>query len=147
MIAYLDSSVFLRLVLGQRDQVAEWSEISAGVTSALAEVECLRTLDRLRIQRAISDAAIAARREAIFHFMRAVEIVETTRPVLERASLPLPTTLGTLDAIHLATAMLWRERAGTDLVMATHDVAMARAARASGMPVIGTPRDEPDPPG
>ncbi len=139
MIAYLDSSVFLRLILGQSNQLAEWAGVSAGVTSALAEVECLRTLDRLRIQQAAPDAVIATRREAIFHFMRSVEIVETTRAVLERASLPLPTTLGTLDAIHMATAMLWRENTRTDLVMATHDRGMARAAAACGLTVIGVP--------
>ncbi len=139
MIAYLDSSVFLRLILGQSDQLAEWSEVSAGVTSALSEVECLRTLDRLRIQRAVSDQVIATRREAVFHFMRSAEVVEPTRAVLERASLPLPTTLGILDAIHVATAMLWRERTNTELVMATHDRGMARAARACGLIVVGTP--------
>ncbi len=139
MIAYLDSSVFLRLILGQSDQLAEWPEVSAGVTSALSEVECLRTLDRLRIQRAVSDQVIATRREAVFRFMRSVEIVEPTPAILERASLPLPTTLGTLDAIHVATAMLWRERTNTELVMATHDRGMARAARACGLIVVGTP--------
>jgi hypothetical protein len=46
--------------------------------------------------------------------------------------------LGTLDAIHLATALAWREAAGVeDLVMATHDLALATAARASGLRVVG----------
>lgn len=139
MIAYLDASVILRLVLGQTDQLAEWAEVSVGVTSALSEVECLRTLDRLRVGSSLSDAVLAARREAVFHFMRSAEIVETTRAVLERASQPLPTTLGTLDAIHLATAMLWRERAQAELVMATHDGALARAARSCGLAVLGDP--------
>jgi hypothetical protein len=47
--------------------------------------------------------------------------------------------LGALDAIHLATATVWREQAGTELVMARHDVALATAARASGLPVVGVP--------
>ncbi|MCP3960448.1 MAG: type II toxin-antitoxin system VapC family toxin [bacterium] len=139
MIAYLDASVILRLVLGQTDQLAEWPEVSAGVVSALAEVECLRTLDRLRTERSVPEAIIASRREAVYHFMRSIEIVETTRAVLERASQPLPTTLGTLDAIHLATAMLWSERTQTELVIATHDRALGRAARASGFAVLGVP--------
>ena len=49
----------------------------------------------------------------------------------------MPTELGTLDAIHLATALLWREAYGRDLVMATHDSALAIAARASGIEAIG----------
>lgn len=69
--------------------------------------------------------------------MEEIEIVEATRPVLSRASQPLPTPLGTLDAIHLATAMLWRELATADLLFATHDAALGTAARASGFRVAG----------
>src|SRR5678815_3702734 len=43
--------------------------------------------------------------------------------VLARASQPLPTPLGTLDAIHLASALLWQEKERKELVMATHDTA------------------------
>src|SRR5205807_3240316 len=64
--AYLDSSVVLRLLLGQPDALAEWEEIEAGVASALVEVECLRTLDRVRVMGAISDDDLAERRAAVF---------------------------------------------------------------------------------
>ena len=52
----------------------------------------------------------------------------------------MPTELGTLDAIHLATALLWREMTGEDLTMATHDGALAIAAEAHGLPVVGARR-------
>ena len=58
-------------------------------------------------------------------------------PVLARAAQPLPTELGTLDAIHLATALLWNERARSALVMATLDSALGIAARACGLQVVG----------
>jgi predicted nucleic acid-binding protein len=138
--AYLDSSVLLRRLFGQRGMLAEWPDIERGVVSALAEVECLRTIDRLRISvpsASIAEQDLAIRREAVFRLFRTMEIVEVTRPVLSRASQPLPTTLGTLDAIHLATALLWRDETGSDLLLATHDVALGRAARASGLSVIG----------
>ena len=64
-------------------------------------------------------------------------MVEPTAAVLRRAAQPLPTPLGTPDAIHLSTALLWREVRGEELVMATHDQMLAIAARASGLPVIG----------
>ena len=57
--------------------------------------------------------------------------------MLARASQPMPTTLGTLDAIHLATALMWSEHSGSPLVMATHDQLLATAARASGLRAIG----------
>ena len=139
MIAYLDSSVLLRVVLRQRDVLPDWQRVERGVASALVEVECLRTLDRLRLAAGLTDREISRRREAVFRILEAVEIVELTRPVLSRAAQPMPTALGTLDAIHLATALLWRESRGEELVFATHDAALGLAARASGVPVIGLP--------
>lgn len=53
------------------------------------------------------------------------------------AAQPLPPELGTLDAIHLATALLWRETMGDPLSMATHDVALGIAAEAHGLTVLG----------
>ena len=137
MIAYLDTSVLLREVLGQPNRLKEWSKIEDGVASALVEVECLRTLDRLRLRVGLSDLDLADRREVVYRLMDELALVEPEGPVLKRAAQPLPTPLGTLDAIHLSTAMLWREMRGEDLVMATHDQALAMAARASGLRVIG----------
>ncbi len=137
MIAYVDSSVVLRLVLGQPGVLAEWRSVEEGITSALTEVECLRTLDRLRILEGIPDEALAERRGSIYELLSILAVVEIDRTVLDRAAQPLPTTLGTLDAIHLATAQIWRETTRTRLTMATHDATLATAARALGMPTVG----------
>jgi len=137
VIAYLDSSVLLRVLLGQRNALKEWKTIKRGIASALVEVECLRTLDRLRLSEGFDDEDIAIRREAVFRLLDSVEIIELTRPILTRATQPFPTALGTLDALHLATALLWKEGRGDGLVMATHDVALAIASRASGLRVVG----------
>lgn len=139
MIAYLDSSVLLRVVLRQPRSLREWRAVRRGVASALVEVECLRTLDRLRLRVAVPDREIAIRREAIYRVLESIEVVEPNRPILQRAAQPFPTELGTLDAIHLATALLWRERSAADLVLATHDPALATAARSCGLRVIGVP--------
>ena len=139
MIAYVDSSVLLRLAFGEPQRLKEWPEIRHGVSSALAEVETLRTLDRLRVSTSMDERQLAQRRETVFRLLEELELVEITRAVLARASQPLPTALGTLDAIHLASAMLWRERSSEDgLVMATHDAALGLAARACGFEVLGT---------
>jgi predicted nucleic acid-binding protein len=137
VIAYIDSSVLLRVVLGQNNRLDGWHEIDRGVASALVEVECLRTLDRLRFVAQVDEGEVALRREAIYRMLETLELVEPTRLVLHRAAQPLPTTLGTLDAIHLATAVLWQEAREQELTMATHDQALALAARASGLRVAG----------
>jgi predicted nucleic acid-binding protein len=137
MIAYFDASVVLRLVLGEPHQLREWKRVESGVASALTEVECLRTLDRLSRQGVLSTDQLAERRTAVYRLMEAVEVVDVGRPVLRRASEPFPTPLGTLDAIHLATALAWRDARNEALVLATHDKVLGTAAQAMGLQVVG----------
>jgi hypothetical protein len=65
LIAYVDSSVLLRVVLSQPDRLREWSSIQQPVTSALTEVECLRTLDR-RFRQGFLEAGELANRRGLF---------------------------------------------------------------------------------
>jgi hypothetical protein len=58
-------------------------------------------------------------------------------PVLSRASEPMPVPLRTLDALHLATALTWRDRMGSLPTLATHDPALALAGQAFGFDVQG----------
>jgi predicted nucleic acid-binding protein len=139
MIAYVDSSVLLRIVLGQPDALTEWPTIRQGVASALVMTESLRTLDRLRLRTHIADEDIALRRATILELLASVNVVDVDQVILERAAQPMPTELGTLDAIHLATALLWRDMTRNELVMATHDAALAVGARAHGLRVVGVP--------
>ena len=137
MIAYVDSSVVLRILLRQPGSLREWGAIDTGVASALLEVECLRTIDRLRHTARLSADHAADLVKAVFRIVARVETVEITPGVLRRASSPMPGALGTLGAIHLASAGHWREARLTELVFATHDTALASVARASGFETIG----------
>ena len=139
MIAYVDASVLLRVALAQPDALPEWSRIRRGVASALVMTETLRTLDRLRLRVSLADAEVAKRRATLLGLIASLELVEVDAVILDRAAQPMPTELGTLDAIHLATALLWKEMTRMDLVMATHDGALALGARAHGLPVVGVP--------
>jgi predicted nucleic acid-binding protein len=125
------------MVLGQPNALAEWKQIDRGVSSALIRVELLRTLDRLRLRTGLTDAEIARRRAVILQAVDLLELVEIDPVVLDRAAQPLPTEIRTLDAIHLATALLWREGSTAELVMATHDHRLGTAAQAHGFKVVG----------
>jgi len=138
MIAYVDSSVLLRIALGQPQGLQEWPTITRGVASALVATESLRTLDRLRLRVRLSNDEVARRRATILRILDSLEIVEVDVAVLDRAAQPMPTELGTLDAVHLASALLWQAATGTSLTMATHDAPLAAGARAHGMTVIGS---------
>lgn len=137
MIAYLDASVVLRVILREPNRLHQWESIRGGVASALLEVECLRVIDRLRLTKGLTDEQVSERREAFHRLLPRMELVEVDRAVLSRASQPFSTALGTLDAIHLVSAIVWREQSEMDLIMATHDGALATAARAHGMRVVG----------
>jgi predicted nucleic acid-binding protein len=137
MIAYVDSSILLRVALGQPNALPEWRDIERGVSSALVMTESLRTLDRVRLRVNLSDTEVARRRATILAVIDSLELVEIDSSVLDRAAQPMPTELGTLDAIHLASALLWKDAFGADPVMATHDKALALAAQAHGLKVLG----------
>jgi predicted nucleic acid-binding protein len=137
MIAYVDSSVLLRVALGQPNALPEWRDIERGVSSALVTTESLRTLDRVRLRVNYSDIEVARRRATILALIDSLELVEIDNSVLDRAAQPMPTELGTLDAIHLASAILWKDALGIAPVMATHDKALALAAQAHGLKVLG----------
>ena len=138
MIAYVDSSVLLRVALGQANALPEWRQIDRGVSSVLISTESLRTLDRVRIRAGLTDAEVARRRATILNLIDSLELVEIDSMVLDRAAQPMPTQLGTLDAIHLASALLWQVAMETDLIMTTHDGALSLAAQAHGLKVLGT---------
>jgi hypothetical protein len=78
------------------------------------------------------------RRATILTLIDSLEIVEVDSNVLERAAQPMPTELGTLDAIHLASAVLWKDATGVEPEMATHVAALGLAAQAHGLSVAGT---------
>ena len=137
MIAYVDTSVLLRVVLRETGALEDLKSYEGLVSSELIAVESARAIDRLRLQGALTLEEAAARSRAVGDWLEAFDLVLLRPLVLSRASEPLPTPLGTLDAIHLATALLWRERMGPLVTIATHDSALGVAARTFGFDVRG----------
>ncbi len=139
MNVYVDSSVLLRIVLGEPDRLRIWPTITNAISSELIRLECMRTIDRARIRLGLEDRKVAKYRADLFEAVEAFSLVALDSIVLERASEPLPTTLGSLDAIHLASALLIRDSLD-GLVFATHDDELGMAALATGFRVHGVAR-------
>jgi predicted nucleic acid-binding protein len=135
--AYLDSSVILRIILKQPGPFERWREFEALIGSHLVEVECLRTLDRLRAAEGLPEDVFLAYRADLFEILKGMDLFQPTPPILRRASDAFPIAIGTLDAIHLATALAWRDERSDDLVFATHDKALGKAAGALGLQTEG----------
>ena len=136
MNVYVDSSVLLRIGLGERGALREWRRIERPLASELIRLECRRTIDRARIRERLSDRAVAQQRAAILGLLDTFYTLPLDTAVLERAAAPFPTLLSSLDAIHLATALLARAQVD-DLCFATHDGELGTAARAMGFEVLG----------
>ena len=130
--AYLESSALVKLIVPEAESRALWDWLDGWpdrFTSTLAQAEILRTLRRKR-----ASAQMFSRAEAV---LAAIEAIHVDRPVMTTAGQLKDPLLRTLDAIHLASALLWREKMRQDIVLATHDRPLALAARASGLAVIG----------
>jgi predicted nucleic acid-binding protein len=137
VIAYCDSSVLVRFILEQADALAELTACDQLVTSVVTQVECLRAIDNARLRGELSDDELAGLRRAAYARLSGIERVEVSPSILGQAERSFGVVLKTLDAIHVATAIVWRERRAPDLVFATHDRQQARAATALGFDVLG----------
>ena len=138
MIVYLDTSTVLRVLLGQRPVLDGWGAWERAYASDLAGVEARRVIDRLRLDGTLDDAGVVAALEQLARIEASIGRIALTRVVLRRASLPMATVVKTLDALHLASALLFQERRGMSLVFATHDSQQATAARALGFECVGS---------
>jgi predicted nucleic acid-binding protein len=137
VIAYIDTSALLRIVLREPGALVELRTYDRLVSNELIAVESARTIDRLRIQGSLTTEEAADRVRAVNEWLEAIDLVLLRPPVLSRASEPMPMPIGTLDAVHLATALIWRDRMGPLPEMATHDTALGAAARTFGFDVRG----------
>lgn len=140
MIAYLDSSVVLRVILSQPESLPEWDDLELGVSSRLLYVESLRSLDRLWHLGELNETDVQQKRSAFEAILNRLHVISPDDDLLLAAAQSFPTIVDSLDAIHLATAMRYRNQQSRDerpIVFATHDKQLARAARAMNFAVLG----------
>jgi predicted nucleic acid-binding protein len=137
MIAYLDSSVLLRVLLNQPKSLSEFSKLTRPITSKILRTECLRTLDRFRRANLLTEDEHLSVLKEFHECLDSVEWIGVSDRVLERAGSYFPLSLGTLDAIHLSSALLWKEQTSMDCKFLTHDLVLKKAASAAGFQVLG----------
>ena len=125
---YLDTSALVKLVVEEAETAALQRFVAQAdprtlITSALSRAELLRAAqrrDELTVQKA---------REVL----DGVAEITITEALLDSAGAMQPSTLRTLDAIHLATAM----ELGAELsVLVAYDTRLLAAARAASVPIL-----------
>lgn len=137
MTGYVDSSVLLRILLREPGKLAGIKNYDELISSELIYVECMRVLYRYRMTGVFTDEELGERVGQANTLLEEISIVPLTHLVLQRASLPTPTILSTLDAIHFVTAQLWQERQNKELTLLSHDKQLQAAAHAIGIKAIG----------
>ena len=133
--AYIDSSVLLRYLLGAGHQAAGLFSWQAAVSSALLRLECRRALHRLRLMQQINDEEFAILNDQLRELLLKIGLFGVTEPILEKAGAGFGVNLGSLDAIHLATALLWQPAEPGEKILFTHDNALSIAAISCGLQV------------
>lgn len=129
-MVYLDSSALIKLVFEEEESAALSAFLASHptrVSSVLAQIEVLRTTGRVRDVTVIRDArAVLAR----------IHLIRLDDTMLAAASEIAPTTLRSLDAIHLVTALSLRPSLAG---MVVYNRFLADAARRHGL-TVWTPR-------
>lgn len=100
--------------------------------SSLVATEVLRAVARHTDREALPATDAAQYRAAAIDRVNALHLVDVSRELLDAAAELTPVGLRTLDAVHLATALRFRESL-TSFV--TYDQRLAEAAAAAGLPV------------
>lgn len=128
-LVYADSSALVKLVDEELESAALRTHLGATprvASSALARVEVLRAA------RTYGSTAI----ERAQRVLRTLELVPLTDTVLDAAAALDDAVLRSLDAIHVASAMLLRQELSEII---TYDRRMAAAAAAHGL-TVAAPR-------
>ena len=135
---YAESSGVLAWLLGEPEGESVAGELAAAeavISSSLTLVECERCLIRAVATGAAPEAVAIDRRAALRRAAVHWHLVRVEDEVTERASRPFPVEpVRTLDALHLATALLLRS-AMPDLRVLTLDRRVRDNARSLGLSV------------
>lgn len=135
MNVYLDSSWLLRALLKQ-STVKPLRAGTSVYSSVLLNIECRRTIDRHLKRRLLGETEFAQISQQLGQYQEAINIIDLTPAILSRAAGAFFLSLGSLDAMHLATAMQLSESLKEPVCIATFDEELALAASAHGVEVL-----------
>jgi predicted nucleic acid-binding protein len=122
--AYVDSSALVKLVIPEPESAALRAELARWerhVSSALVRVEVVRACARVD----------ARARDIAEEVVRALDLITVDDDLLDRAARVDPSALRSLDAIHVASALLVSDALG---VVIAYDERLAQAMAAVGLP-------------
>lgn len=135
MIAYLDSSAVLRFLAGADDAFHDFFDWSEAFSSELLKVECKRTMYRWRLNGEITDEQLNHLLVDLQRLVDMITLVKIDSRILEKSADPMATSIGTLDAIHLSTALIYKSSKNQEKIVLSHDRALNLAASSCGLQI------------
>ena len=136
-VIYLDTSALLKRYIREQgsDELSEWiSASSITGTAKITYAEMAAALAKLeRMQWVSSDDAYIAWQnfQEEFPFLAHVKITDTV--ILLAGDLAMEHGLRGYDAVHLAAALIWQEKMGEAVQMATFDKQLWEVAKKVGL--------------
>ncbi len=135
MNLYLDSSVMVAWLLREPGRLPDPDSLNGAFASSLIELEVSRALRRHLAERRLDQEDLDRLLDAASVWFGQIGIVPLSSAILRRAAGPFPAIVSALDAIHLTTALMWREDTGDEVTFLTHDRQLRAAARACRFPI------------
>lgn len=135
MNAYIDTSILLQEIFKPGDYTALLNSVAKAYASELLMIEAMRTIDRYRVEGKLRDDQLARAKSYVHQYRDSMYIVEMHEDIKKRSAMPFSTVVGTLDALHLSTALYVRDTMQTSLKMVTLDKQLATASMAEGLPL------------
>ena len=130
----MDSSVVLRHILSGDSSLDAAGRSDQVGSSDLLVIECHRVLQRERMAGHLDDQTYSVAVDVLNAILDRLSLIEMGPDVKRRAAGPFPTVIGTVDAIHLASALLWGgTEPGSEVRILTHDKQLALCARSLGI--------------
>lgn len=124
----------LRYILSGDSRLQSLGENDVVGSSDLLLIECRRVLQRERLEAHLDDTQYSEAVSLLDDMVDHLYLIELGASVKKRAAGSFPTVIGTLDAIHLATAALWHESdPDTELCVLSYDKQLVTCARAMGI--------------
>ena len=139
MIAYLDASTLVKRYVaeaGSTDVSALISEAKALGTAVISRAEVSAALAKaVRVKAVSKDAGASALRALTADWDNLIRLQLTEVLIARAAGLAWEHGLRGYDAVHLATALFWRETLDEAVTVATYDRELWKSAMTSGLAV------------
>ncbi|HDQ13806.1 MAG TPA: PIN domain-containing protein [Sediminispirochaeta sp.] len=133
MVAYVDTSVLLRHILLGDSSIKHLLACERIISSELLEIESRRVIHRYRIDGEIDDEGFVKANTRLNEILSGISLLALSSAVKKRAMGAFPVHVKTLDALHIASALVYTDTSPEQTVLIfSYETGLNRCAYALG---------------